>query len=380
MKLTFVIDSLAIGGAQKHLRQLSVGLANRGHRVEVICLNDVCHPVMASPMVEAGIRLTVIGRRAMLCGVGFWRLVQLLRRTRPDLLVTILFASTVAGRLAAAVTGGLKVVTCVQARNINYRWWQFLLLRLTAGWSRKFVFNSRSAIPFACDREGASTERCVYVANGVEAPLSREQGARVSWIEHGLPFQDDDEIVGTIGRLDPQKGFADLLRVFAPLAVKRPRARLLIVGAGSQEAKLRALVRELDLSARVCFAGERTDCAAFLGSLTVYVQPSIFEGTPNALMEAMAAGVPTVATAVDGTMELIENGVTGWLVPAQDREVLLAALLAVLETPEKRKVVAARGRQEIFERFPLGRMIDDYAKVFEALARDEPAAVCREKA
>lgn len=139
MKLTFVIDSLAMGGAQKHVRQMALGLAARGHQVRVISLNDVCHVAMVEPLVAAGIPVTVMGRRAMLCGVGLIRLWRRLRSDRPDLLITVLFASTIAGRIAATLAGkGIRIVTCVQARNINYGGWQFALLRLTAWATARF--------------------------------------------------------------------------------------------------------------------------------------------------------------------------------------------------------------------------------------------------
>ena len=367
MKLTFVIDSLALGGAQKHLRQMAVGLTARGHRAHVISLNGVCHPALGAPLAAAGIPVTVIGRSAMLRGPGFFRLCRLLRSDRPDLLITVLFASTIAGRIAARLVGISRVVTCVQARNINYRWWQFALLRLTSGFTVRYFFNSRSAMPFAGKCEGARPERSHYVANGVESRAENGALLRTAWADFGLPFQPDDEVIGTIGRLDPQKGYTGLLQAFARVVRERERARLLVIGAGPQELELRELARELGLAERMIFAGERADGAELIALARVYVQPSIFEGTPNALMEAMAAGTASVSSAVDGIPEVISHGVSGWLVPPGEPEMLAKAILTALREPEQTKAVGRRGQEWVLEKFGLDRMIDEYERYFVEL-------------
>ena len=319
MKLTFVIDSLAMGGAQKHVRQMALGLAARGHQVQVISLNDVCHVAMVEPLVAAGIPVTVMGRRAMLCGVGLIRLWRRLRSDRPDLLITVLFASTIAGRIAATLAGkGIRIVTCVQARNINYGGWQFALLRLTARATTRFFFNSRSAMPFAFKYEGARAELSHHVANGVEIPAAGRGELARKWSDFGLYLQPDHEVIVTIGRLDPQKGYGCLLRAFRQVVGQREQARLLVIGAGPEELKLRALAEELGVAERVIFAGERADGPLLASLARLYVQPSLFEGTPNALMEAMAAGCPVVTSTAPGVLEAIRGYDARWAIPAQD--------------------------------------------------------------
>lgn len=365
MKLTFVIDSLAMGGAQKHVRQMALGLVARGHHVEVISLNDVCHVAMVEPLVAAAIPVTVMGRRAMLCGAGLIRLWRRLRSDPPDLLITVLFASTIAGRIAAQLAGkDIRIVTCVQARNLNYRWWQFALLRLTSRATARFFFNSRSAMPFAFKHEGARAEFSHYVANGVEAPAAVNGKPRQKWSDYGLHILPDHEVIATIGRLDPQKGYGCLLRAFKRVVAQHEKARLLMIGAGPQERDLRVLAEALGVAEKVIFAGERADAPLLAALARLYVQPSLFEGTPNALMEVMAAGVPAVATAVDGVPEIVTHGVSGWLVPPNDPAALAGAVLGVLRDPQQAERVGRRGREIMLKHFDIASMIGVYEAHF----------------
>jgi glycosyltransferase involved in cell wall biosynthesis len=380
MKLTFVIDSLAMGGAQKHVRQMALGLAARGHQVQVISLNDVCHAAMVEPLIAAGIPVTVMGRRAMLCGVGLIRLWRRLRSDRPDLLITVLFASTIAGRIAATLAGkGIRIVTCVQARNINYGGWQFALLRLTARATARFFFNSRSAMPFALKHEGARAELSHYVANGVEIPTAGRGELARKWSDFGLYLQPDHEVIVTIGRLDPQKGYGCLLRAFRQVVGQREQARLLMIGAGPEEPKLRALAEELGVAEKVIFAGERADGPLLASLARLYVQPSLFEGTPNALMEAMAAGVPAVATAVDGVPEIVTHGVSGWLVPPNEPAALAEAVLGALRDTQEAEKVGRHGREKMLKQFDTAAMISRYEAHFLEVLEAQPAARVSEK-
>lgn len=380
MKLTFVIDSLAMGGAQKHVRQMALGLAARGHQVQVISLNDVCHAAMVEPLIAAGIPVTVMGRRAMLFGVGLIRLWRRLRSDRPDLLITLLFASTIAGRIAATLAGkGIRIVTCVQARNINYGGWQFALLRLTARATARFFFNSRSAMPFAFKHEGARAELSHYVANGVEIPAAGRGELARKWSDFGLYLQPDHEVIVTIGRLDPQKGYGCLLRAFRQVVGQREQARLLVIGAGPEEPKLRALAEELGVAESVIFAGERADGPLVASLARLYVQPSLFEGTPNALMEAMAAGVPAVATAVDGVPEIVTHGVSGWLVPPNEPVALAEAVLGALRDTQQAETVGRHGRETMLKQFDTAAMISRYEAHFLEVLEAQPAARVSEK-
>jgi glycosyltransferase involved in cell wall biosynthesis len=159
-----------------------------------------------------------------------------------------------------------------------------------------------------------------------------------------LGIAEDAQVVGTIGRLSEQKGHRYLLEAAPALLAARPRAHVLIVGDGDRMAPLRAQAEALGIAGRVTFAGHRTDVRALLGALDVFCISSTYEGTPLALFEAMAAGRAIVSTAVDGCREVLEDGVTGLLVPPRDPPALAAALGRVLDDEGLRRSLAESAR------------------------------------
>ncbi|MDX2186801.1 MAG: glycosyltransferase [Opitutaceae bacterium] len=322
MRLAFMIDSLAIGGAQKHVRQQACRLAAEGHAVWVICLNDEAHPKYVEPMEQAGVRVTVVGRRAVLTG---WALIDLSIRLiewRCECLAVCLFVSTVVGRVAATLAG-VPTITCLQARNLDYRWWQFALVRLTAPLSRWTISNSHSAITFASEHEGVIPTRASYVPNIIDPP--RKVGRR-DWRLLGLPDFSGCYVIGSLGRLVWQKGYDQLIPIAADVCRERPDVRFVILGKGPEEASLRAQIRAHALEDKFFLAGEVADGEDWLESMDLYVQPSRFEGTPNAVQEALARGVPVVATPVDGMGEL---GVVSRIHGVINEERILESLMSL---------------------------------------------------
>jgi glycosyltransferase involved in cell wall biosynthesis len=255
---------------------------------------------------------------------------------------------------------GVPVVACLQARNVDFQGWRNVLLRMTAGFNSYTISNSRAAMAFAAEHEGTDLARCHYVPNAIQ--VSTTLIPAPDWSSCGWPQLVGQRVIGSVGRLVPQKGYDVLLTAFAPLAAANSDLSLLLIGSGSPES-LRAEAKKLGLGARVVFAGERSDVAALLPGLTLYVQPSRFEGMPNALMEAMATGLPVLASAVDGSAELINDGINGWLVAPGDSTALTTALKRVLEDASGREQMGMQARQTAIERFSQSRMITAYEEI-----------------
>jgi glycosyltransferase involved in cell wall biosynthesis len=229
-------------------------------------------------------------------------------------------------------------------------------------WADTVILNSATVREFAIAHEGARSERIVVIPNGVCADEYRTSSDPASLrAELGLP--SDRRLLGGVGRLTHQKGFDLLLAALARLA--EPDVDLLLAGTGEEESRLRSQACELGLADRVHFAGYRRDVPRLLGALDVYVHPARFEGMPNALLEAMAAACPIVASAVDGNRELIDDGVHGWLVPPDDADALAGAIDASLrdQMTAARRGRAARQRAE--EQFSIGTMIDAWEAILQ---------------
>jgi glycosyltransferase involved in cell wall biosynthesis len=190
---------------------------------------------------------------------------------------------------------------------------------------------------------GVANGRLQVVRNGIAIdnyPFARR--SRTLRAESG--FDDDALVIGHVGRLSPEKGQARLLRVLPRVREKVPRARLVIVGDGPEMESLRTLARTLGVEEVTRFCGYRSDVPEVFANLDLLVLSSDTEGLPNVVLEAMATGVPVVATAVGGTPEVVEHGVTGLLVPAGDEAALAAAIVEAFARPGAAADRARRAR------------------------------------
>ncbi|NTV65756.1 MAG: glycosyltransferase, partial [Oscillochloris sp.] len=174
MKILFCIDHLRADGTQRVLCQLVAGLAARGHRLTVVCLNDSLDEALVRELCGYGAQLRVVGRRALagiygLIGLAWWA-----RAERFDVAVTMLFAADVIGRLVARAAGVPRIVSSIRARNINYRLWQLWLVRATMPLADCVIVNSRASAPFAAAAEGVPPARLLVIPNAIDpAPYAR---------------------------------------------------------------------------------------------------------------------------------------------------------------------------------------------------------------
>jgi glycosyltransferase involved in cell wall biosynthesis len=197
----------------------------------------------------------------------------------------------------------------------------------------------------------------------------------------GSPFNDPRLwIVGTVGRLAAVKDQSTLIHAFARMVEARgalgDHLRLAIIGAGPQRGDLERAVQRRGLGGRVWFAGDRNDIDAVLRGLDCFALSSVAEGISNTVLEAMASGLPIVATDVGGNRELIEDGVSGRLVAAADAGALAAAIGGIADDVEMARRLGDAARRAAVARFSLDRMVDEYAALYDrCLAQRAPVAL-----
>lgn len=220
-------------------------------------------------------------------------------------------------------------------------------------------------------RAGGHSRRAIAVIrNGVDverfAPRPRDEALRTAL---GLPAHAS--LVLAVSRLNPMKGIDDFLKAAALLAGRFPEARFVIVGDGASRRGLEQQARRLGLAGRVVFTGTKLDVAAILSQAAVAVAPSLSEGLSNVVLESMAAGVPAVATRVGGTPELIEDGVTGFLVPPCDAPALADSIGRLLGDEALARRLGQAARVRAVERFSLHQMVSRTEGLYQALLRGE---------
>jgi glycosyltransferase involved in cell wall biosynthesis len=195
---------------------------------------------------------------------------------------------------------------------------------------------------------GASPESVSVVLNGIDHKAFRQDAARRRQIRRDLGLSDSDVVVGAVGRLERQKRFDVLVDAFAAARATEPHLKLLIVGDGSLKSALADQVGRLGLDGPCRLLGHRTDIVDLHHAFDLFVQSSDYEGTPNAVLEAMALETPIVATDAGGTAEIVRDGVDGLIVPQGDRARLRGAMVAVLSdrSAAAARVASARRRVE----------------------------------
>jgi glycosyltransferase involved in cell wall biosynthesis len=241
------------------------------------------------------------------------------------------YAAADFGRLAARRAGAALVLHehFADPRMPRYQAWAD---RLLAPLTDRAIAVSASTREFLVRERFVPADRVRVIWNGAPleefAPVApaRAEAARLS-----LGLDPEAEVVGTIGRLNAQKGHRYLLAAAPAVLARRPRARFLVVGDGDLAGPLRDQARELGIADRVVFAGHRSDIPDVLGAIDVFCISSTYEGTPLALFEAMAAAKAIVSTAVDGCREVLEHGKTALLVPPVQPQALADALVRALE-------------------------------------------------
>jgi starch synthase (maltosyl-transferring) len=342
VRVALVITVLDVGGAEKALVALATGLDRRRWEPAVIGLGP--EGELARPLRDAGIETRCLGvdRRRPLGAIA--RLSKALKEIRPALVQGFLFHANIAARLAAPmarvpwILGGLRVAE-------RGKRWHSWLDRVTIGMACGSVCVSEGVRRFARDVAGLPADRLTVIPNGVDpAPMDHVEPVDRATI--GVP--SDSHLALFVGRLDRQKGVSVLLNAAARVVEARPDWHLAIVGDGPEGAGLRARTNEdILLQRHVHWLGRRGDVPGLLKGADVVVLPSLWEGMPNVVLEAMAARRAVVATAVEGTTELVEPGRTGWLVAPGDAEGLAAALLDAAIAPDRLDAFGAAGRARI---------------------------------
>ncbi|HMK35770.1 MAG TPA: glycosyltransferase [Desulfomonilaceae bacterium] len=370
IRIFHIIDHLSLHGAQMYLVKLVRGLSELGYEQRVYGLNDPRHPKIVDMMTEVGVDVETIGKVRLLSGTGLLTLLVDLVKWRPHVVQTCLRFSDVIGRILGRLAHVPVSVSVVTQPNVDKYRWQFLLDRLTAGFSDRVVFNSKEIIPFALAREGIKPEQVVFIPNGIdiEAGNSTTAGS----LRTRLHISPDAPVIGFVARFYPQKGHSILLSAFAKVLEEEQHAILLLIGDGPLRPELESQAAALSVNANVRFVGEYANLSEIWDSIDLYVQASLWEGMSIALMQAMLSEIPVVATAVDGTIELIEDEKTGFLVKPGDVAALAFAVVRALKNTELAKQIGKNGSAMINREYSVSMMVSRFDDMYRQLLGLEP--------
>jgi glycosyltransferase involved in cell wall biosynthesis len=357
--IALVITDLNVGGAERSLAMLATRLEPRRWRPAVFCLGGPGQLVEVIRHADVPCEYLEVNRRNPLQAIV--RLARRLRRFKPQLVQSFMFHANLAARVAAPwacwpwVIGGLRVAE-------HQKRWHLVVDRLTASLGTGSVCVSRGVLRFSCDVAGLNASRLTVIPNGID-PQPFDTAVAVPRTAIGIP--DDGHVALYVGRLDPQKGLPDLLTAAERVIAQRPAWHLALAGDGpSRPWLLEQLATHPRLREKTHWLGQRDDVPGLLKAADVLVLASLWEGMPNVVLEAMAARLPVIGTAVEGTEDLVLPGRTGWLVPTHDPEALTHALIEAVDSPERCRQYGEEGRVRVEREFSLETTLEAYERLW----------------
>lgn len=370
--IAHIIHRLDYGGLENGLVNLINYLPPERYRHVIICLSDY-NPEFRRRIQRADVEVFALHKRDGHDLGLYGRCWALLRRLRPAIVHTRGLA-TLEMQVPALLAG-------VRARVHGEHGWDRDLAAIPARHHRlrrvlrpligRFIALSGEIERYLREQVKVEPARISRILNGVDSERFHPGRDRSSLPPGFAP--PDAWVIGTVGRLEPVKDQVNLVRAFIGLLERRPeaRARLVIVGEGSLRAEIEALLSAAGLRNLAWLAGAHDDVPQLLRTLDLFVLPSRAEGISNTILEAMACGVPVVATAVGGNGELVTDALTGSLVAAGDAEALAATLAGYLDDPQRLHAQGVAARQRIEAQFSMAAMAAAYLRVYDHTLRGQ---------
>jgi glycosyltransferase involved in cell wall biosynthesis len=361
--LVLLITGLAPGGAERALTQLAIRLDRQQFVPTVVSLQprpEGERSELVELLEQHGVPVKFLNARSKLqFPTAVWRLSRLLRSLRPAVIQSFLFHANVvaalAGRMCSVpVVAGVRVADPSRVRQRVERW--------IAPWVEQFVCVSQSVADFCKHTCRLPAEKLTVIPNGVDVPRFRDASpADLA----SLSLTTDRRYLISIGRLDRQKGYDWLLPELPAIFAACPEYDLLLVGEGPERTALRAQAAALGIEGRVHFLGWRPDVPQLLKLADLLLLPSRWEGMPNVLLEAMAAGLPVVTTRVEGAEEILGPLGEHQLVPLGDGAAFRERVLAFAKSAELRQLTGIANQSRMEAHFSLAML----ATVYESLYR-----------
>lgn len=370
MKVLHLTSTLGSAGAESMLVALAKHDSSNSHMVCTV-YSDSSYKKYAAGIFKnkledarvAVISLNLASR--LFIPIAFVRFFLLILKEKPDIIHSYLFLDNVMARIMGRL-GGKKVLCSKRDSDRGKPLFVGILNRLTAWLADATVTNFRDGIE-ELKKDGIREDRIFYIPNGKDAldyqpSLSREEA------REALGLGKDGLLLGFTGRLVWYKGQQYLIAALQQVIKKYPHTRLLLVGEGKNRETLEQMVPGPGLSENILFLGNRTDIPRVLRALDLFVSPSLRDGMPGAVMEAMAAGLPVIATDADGSKDLIRNYENGILVPVRNSNAIAEKIIELIENKTLAGRLGRNASETISKRFTVERMVSEYQRLYASLA------------
>lgn len=372
-----VIFRLSVGGLENGLVNLINRMPKDAYRHAIICIKDSTE--FSKRIQRDDVEIFHLNKKEGHDWSSFVRFYTLLKQIRPDIVHTRNLSA-----IEYQVPAWLAGVKCrihgehgwdtfdPEGNNVKYQW----LRRLVKPLVQRYVPLSRHLEQYLLEKIKVPPNKITRICNGVDTdvfyPVTASKPAPA-----GCPWdlQQDLILVGTVGRMHGVKDQITLVKAFIEASRQQPelqtKLKLMIAGDGPLREQALKLLADSNLSDNAWLPGERKDIAEFMRALDIFVLPSLAEGISNTILEAMATGLPVIATAVGGNPELVDDGVTGMLTPSADSGAMALKILDYANHKQKRQAHGQNSRARALEKFSLDSMTAQYRAAYDSLMTQE---------
>ena len=357
IKIIFIIDNLRIGGAQTHLLRLALALKAEGYIIEFICLSE--HDELS---VQYQDKLNIYHLKMdCIWKLGFWinfiKLTRYIAKIKPDIVHTYLNTSNVFGVLSARLAKAPVIIS--SRRDLGHFRSRIIgrLEEITAGLSNKVICVSEAVKRQIIEKNKVPPNKTVVIYNGVDESV---------FISRGLKNDKKYFKVAMIAAMDRKiKGHSYFIEAAKEIIKQRKDVEFILIGDGPLRADLEKQVNSNNIADYFSFKGKRNNLTEELKGIDIVISPSESEGCSNAILEAMAMGIPVIASAIEGNLEIIKDSLSGYLVIPKKPELIAEKIMELINTPEKIEKIGTAAQQRIKERFTLRNMVDNYIQLYE---------------
>ncbi|MCK9364724.1 MAG: glycosyltransferase [Syntrophales bacterium] len=355
---------MKVGGLERVLAAIVLSLDKAKYDVQVWCLARGGQ--IAAELSAQGVPVRILSMQSYYNPIAILRLACLMKREKFDLVHTHGYFASTFGRLAAILASIPVIITHVHSTYYDYSKRNIWIERFLSRWTDRIICISRAVEEFVTLTEGIHQDKTALIYNGVALPGHPACGREK--MRNSFNIYAEAVVIIIVASLTENKGHGLLMAALAPLTQRFPALRLIIVGDGPLREPLSKESRRLGIEKAVIFTGIRTDISALLNMADIFVLPSqLREGLGVALIEAMAAGLPVIGTAIGGIPELIQENENGLLVPPGSVEALTTSLEKLISDPAARKMMGQKGTQMYQERFTMSMMTRQIETLYDQL-------------
>lgn len=352
-------------GAEEHILELLRRLDRRLFRLHLAC-PDVLLGKYGND-IPKDVHITSIILDHLFDIRGAIRLARTLRERKIDVLHSHMFRASLFASPIGTLCGVPVIIETTHVRETWRKGWfksKFIVDRAVSHLIDRYIAVSEANSRYLIAEKGIPEKKVSVIQNGCSIERVDPSGAHPEGIRESLGFSENDLVLLVMARLEPQKGHRILLQALSLLRAEFPNIRLICLGTGALKDELTKIARDLGLENIVRFVGFRSNVGDWLAAVDIGVLPSFYEGLPLTAVETLAAGIPLVATAVDGTPEVVIDGETGHLVPPGDPAAMAEAIGRLARQPELRRKFGLAGRDRVLKRFRIQRQVKQTSDLY----------------